>query len=202
MYPSYNQEDRNNPKCSEDSAYPAAPDSEYGWEKLFSERLYLAYNRNYGLQCRVARYHNIFGPLGTWAGGKEKAPAALCRKVAEARNGDEIEIWGDGNQTRSFLYIDECLDGTILLTRSQHSGPFNVGSQEMVTVNQLAHMIMEIAGKKLSLRHIAGPQGVRGRNSDNRLVKEKLGWSPSQSLQVGLEKTYSWIEEQVRRKVT
>jgi GDP-D-mannose 3', 5'-epimerase len=200
IYPAYNQEDPDNPNCAEDSVYPAAPDSEYGWEKLFSERLYLAFNRNFGMQCRVARYHNIFGPEGTWTGGREKAPAAVCRKVAEAANGESIEIWGDGKQTRSFLYIDECLEGTLRLARSPSAGPFNIGSEEMVTINQLAHMAMEIAGKKLDLAHIPGPLGVRGRNSDNRLIKETLGWAPSRSLRAGLEKTYAWIEEQVQRK--
>src|SRR5690606_10249712 len=170
MYPEYNQLDPENPKCSEDSAYPAAPDSEYGWEKLFSERLYLAYHRNYGMEVRIARYHNIFGPEGTWTGGREKAPAAICRKVAEAPDGGEIEIWGDGEQTRSFLYIDECIEGTLRLMRSDFTGPVNIGSEEMVTINQLARMIMEIAGKRLTIRHVPGPQGVRGRNSDNRLI--------------------------------
>jgi len=199
MYPEYNQLDPDNPKCSEDSAYPAAPDSEYGWEKLFSERLYLAYYRNYGMEIRIARYHNIFGPEGTWTGGREKAPAALCRKVAMAPDGGEIEMWGDGNQTRSFLYIDECLEGTLRLMRSDFTGPVNIGSEEMVTINQLAEMIMEIAGKKLSIKHIPGPLGVRGRNSDNRLIKEKLGWAPSMPLKKGLEITYAWIKEQVKK---
>jgi len=197
MYPEYNQRDPDNPKCSEDSAYPAAPDSEYGWEKLFSERLYLAYMRNYGVNVKIARFHNIFGPLGTWRGGKEKAPAALCRKVAEARQNGEIEIWGDGLQTRSFLYIDECLEGVRRLMDSNFSGPVNIGSEEMVTINQLAAMIMAIAGKDLSIRHIPGPLGVRGRNSDNRLIEEKLGWHPSRPLREGLEKTYAWISSQV-----
>lgn len=200
MYPAYNQEDPDNPNCAENSAYPAAPDSEYGWEKLFSERLYLAFNRNHGMQNRVARYHNIFGPEGTWEGGKEKAPAAICRKVAEAKNGGTIEMWGDGLQTRSFLYIDECLEGSIRLARSEHEGPFNVGSEEMVTINQLAAMVMDIAGKKLEIEHILGPLGVRGRNSDNRLIKSTLGWAPSAPLTAGLEKTYAWIETQVARK--
>ena len=199
MYPAYNQEDPNNPNCAESSAYPAAPDSEYGWEKLFSERLYLAYGRNHGMECRVARFHNIFGPEGTWTGGKEKSPAAICRKVAEAKIGGEIEIWGDGNQTRSFLYIEECLEGVLRLTRSPHTGPFNIGSEEMVTINQLAAMVMEIAGKKLSIRHVPGPTGVRGRNSDNRLIRSTLGWAPSKSLRDGMEKTYAWIEAQVIR---
>jgi nucleoside-diphosphate-sugar epimerase len=196
MYPAYNQEDTDNPNCAESSAYPAAPDSEYGWEKLFSERLFLAYNRNHGMANRVARYHNIFGPEGTWTGGKEKAPAAICRKVAMARNNDEIEIWGDGRQTRSFLYIDECLEGTVRLTRSTFEGPVNVGSDEMVSINQLVDIVCDIAGKRLHKRHVPGPLGVRGRNSDNRLIQEKLGWRPTQPLRAGLEKTYAWIEQQ------
>jgi GDP-D-mannose 3',5'-epimerase len=199
MYPAYNQEDPLNPKCSEDSAYPAAPDSEYGWEKLFSERLYLAYRKNYGMQTHVARYHNIFGPLGTWTGGKEKAPAAICRKVAMARSGDEIEIWGDGAQTRSFLFIDECVEATTRLLRSDFTGPVNIGSEEMVTINELVDIVADIAGKKIGKRHIPGPTGVRGRNSDNRLIREKLKWEPTQSLRVGLEQAYAWIEAQVRR---
>ncbi len=200
IYPKYNQEDPENPKCSEDSAYPAMPDSEYGWEKLFSERLYLSYYRNYGMEVRIARYHNIFGPEGTWRGGREKAPAALCRKVALAklRGDDYIEVWGDGKQTRSFLYIDECIEGTIRLTRSDFTGPVNIGSEEMVTINQLAEMIMDIAGVKLKIKHIPGPQGVRGRNSDNRLIYEKLGWKPTMPLIEGLKITYKWIEEQVK----
>ncbi|MCP8890319.1 NAD-dependent epimerase/dehydratase family protein [Sphingomonas faeni] len=199
MYPAYNQEDPENPNCREDSAYPAAPDSEYGWEKLFSERLFLAYNRNYGLNNRVARYHNIFGPEGTWTGGKEKAPAAVCRKVAMAKTGDAIEIWGDGLQTRSFLYVDECVEGTLRLARSDFEGPVNIGSEEMVTINQLVDIVADIAGKKIEKNHIAGPTGVRGRNSDNSLIAERLNWSPSQTLRAGLEKTYEWIEWQVRR---
>lgn len=197
MYPEHNQLDPNNPNCAEDSAYPANPDSEYGWEKLFSERLYLAYNRNHGMRNRVARYHNIFGPEGTWDGGKEKAPAAVCRKVAKAANGGDVEIWGDGTQTRSFLFIDECLEGTIRLTRSDFEGPVNVGSEEMVTINQLVDIVADIAGKKLHKRHIPGPLGVRGRNSDNRLIGQKLDWKPSATLRSGLEKTYEWIERQV-----
>jgi len=199
MYPAYNQEDPNNPNCREDSAYPAAPDSEYGWEKLFSERLYFAYMRNYGVQVRVARFHNIFGPEGTWKGGREKAPAAICRKVAEASDGGQIEIWGDGHQTRSFLYIDECVDGIRHLMESDFPGPVNIGSDEMVTINRLTELAMGIAGKKLSVRHVPGPLGVRGRNSDNRLIQEKLGWHPNRPLQEGLTKTYSWIEQQVTR---
>ena len=197
MYPAYNQEDPDNPNCAEDSSYPAAPDSEYGWEKLFSERLYLAYQRNYGIQARIARYHNIFGPQGTWNGGREKAPAAICRKVAEARNGGQIEVWGDGHQTRSFLYVDECIEGTTRLTRSNFSGPINIGSEEMVTINGLVDVVCDIAGKKLEKIHIPGPLGVRGRNSDNRLIAQKLGWRPSQTLRRGLELTYSWVETQV-----
>jgi GDP-D-mannose 3', 5'-epimerase len=202
IYPAHNQQDPDNPDCSEASAYPAAPDSEYGWEKLFSERLFLAYNRNHSMTNRVARYHNIFGPEGTWRGGKEKAPAAICRKVAMASNNGEIEIWGDGNQTRSFLYIDECLEGTTRLARSQSfAGPINVGSEEMVTINQLVDMISDIAGKRLHKKHISGPMGVRGRRSDNRLIFEKLSWKPTAPLRAGLEKTYEWIEQQVRRNV-
>ena len=197
MYPAYNQEDPHNPKCSEESAYPAAPDSEYGWEKLFSERLYFAYMRNYGAQVRVARFHNIFGPEGTWKGGREKAPAAICRKVAEAPDRGEIEIWGDGCQTRSFLYIDECVDGIRRLMESDFTGPVNIGSNEMVSINQLAYLVMDVADKKLSLHHVPGPLGVRGRNSDNRLIAQKLGWSPSRPVREGLEKTYSWIQRQI-----
>ena len=198
MYPAYNQEDPNNPNCKEDSAYPAAPDSEYGWEKLFSERLYLAFARNHGLQVRIARFHNIFGPEGTWKGGKEKAPAAICRKVAEAKDGTFIEIWGDGLQTRSFLYIDECVEGVLRLMESDFIGPVNIGSDEMVTINQLAEMAMLISGKKLSLQHISGPQGVRGRNSDNSLIYNKLGWKPNQPLFEGMKKTFNWINDQVK----
>ena len=198
IYPAYNQQDPKNPNCAEDSAYPAAPDSEYGWEKLFSERMYLAFQRNYGMKVHIARYHNIFGPQGTWNGGREKAPAAICRKVAEAKNGGTIEIWGDGDQTRSFLFIDECLEGTIRLTRSNFSGPVNIGSEEMITINALVDIVCEIAGKKLDKQHIPGPLGVRGRNSDNRLIAEKLHWQPSRPLREGLEKTYQWIETQLR----
>jgi len=199
MYPAHNQEDPDNPNCAEDSAYPAAPDSEYGWEKLFSERLYFAYGRNHGMEPRVARFHNIFGPEGTWDGGKEKAPAALCRKVAMVPNGGEIEIWGDGKQTRSFLYIDECLEGVIRLTRSDFLGPVNIGSDEMVSINQLAGMVADIAGKTIRINNIPGPVGVRGRNSDNRLIRQRLGWAPSQPLKAGLEPTYAWIERQAMR---
>jgi GDP-D-mannose 3',5'-epimerase len=192
MYPAYNQEDPNNPKCSEDSAYPAAPDSEYGWEKLFSERLYLAYNRNYGLPVRIGRFHNIFGPFGSWNNGKEKAPAAVCRKVAFSDNG-EIEIWGDGKQTRSFLYIDECLEAVRRFMESDFSGPMNIGSEEMISINGLAELVMKVGNKPLTIKNIPGPEGVRGRNSDNTLMFAKLGWKPSQSLETGIKKTYSWI---------
>ncbi|MFZ0591022.1 MAG: NAD-dependent epimerase/dehydratase family protein [Bryobacteraceae bacterium] len=197
IYPEYNQLDPDNPTCSEGSAYPAAPDSEYGWEKLFSERLYMAYMRNCGVEVRIARFHNIFGPEGTWRGGREKSPAALCRKVAEAEDGGEIEIWGDGKQTRSFLFIDECIEGIMRLMGSNFTGPVNIGSEEMVSINRLAELIMGIAGKKLSIRHVTGPLGVRGRNSDNRLIREKLGWAPSMPLRDGLEKTYGWISRQL-----
>lgn len=198
MYPEYNQLDPDNPQCAEDSAYPANPDSEYGWEKLFSERLYLAYERNYGIQVRVARFHNIFGPEGIWDGGREKAPAAICRKVAQAKDGDTIEIWGDGKQTRSFLIVDECLEGVRRLMDSDFSGPVNIGSDEMISINDFTQMIIDISGKNLQIKHIPGPLGVRGRNSDNRLIMEKLGWAPSQPLRVGIEKTYRWINEQVK----
>lgn len=199
VYPEYNQMDPDNPKCSEDSTYPAEPDSEYGWEKLFSERLYLSYNRNHGMETRIGRYHNIFGPDGTWTGGREKSPAALCRKIAEAKDGGQIEMWGDGRQTRSFLYIDECLEGSLRLMRSSWTGPVNIGSEEMVTINQLAEMIMKIAGKKLSIKHIPGPLGVRGRNSDNRLIRSKLRWAPSMPLKKGLAITYAWIKDQIEK---
>lgn len=198
VYPEHNQKDPQNPVCSEDSAYPAAPDSEYGWEKLFSERLYAAYARNLGVDVRIARFHNIFGPEGAWRGGREKAPAAICRKVAEAEEGGEIEIWGDGLQTRSFLYIDECLEGIVRLMRSTCSGPVNIGSEEMVTINTLAGMVTELAGKKLNFRHVPGPAGVRGRRSDNRLIRQALGWAPSLPLRDGLDVTYRWIETRVR----
>jgi GDP-D-mannose 3', 5'-epimerase len=197
MYPEYNQMDPDNPKCSEDSAYPAKPDSEYGWEKLFSERFYLAANRNHGVEVRIGRFHNIFGPEGSWNDGREKAPAAFCRKVAETTDGDEIEMWGDGKQTRSFLYVDECLEGIRRLMESDWMGPVNIGSEEMVTINKLAEMVMDIAGKNQSIKHIPGPLGVRGRNSDNKLIEEKLGWVPNYSLKKGLQKTYEWIEKQV-----
>jgi GDP-D-mannose 3',5'-epimerase len=191
MYPEYNQLDPDNPKCSEESAYPAAPDSEYGWEKLFSERVYLAYNRNYGLPVRIGRFHNIFGPYGSWNNGKEKAPAAICRKVAFAK--DQIEIWGDGKQTRSFLYIDECVECVRRFMNSDFIGPMNIGSEYMISINELAQLAMKIADKKLVIKNIKGPQGVRGRNSDNTLMKINLNWEPSQPLSIGLKKTYDWI---------
>jgi nucleoside-diphosphate-sugar epimerase len=197
MYPEYNQLDPENPKCSEESAYPAAPDSEYGWEKLFSERLYLSYFRNYGIEVRVGRFHNIFGPKGTWTGGKEKAPAAMCRKVAEAEEGGVIEVWGDGKQTRSFLYIDECLEAVRRLMKSDFTGPVNIGSEEMISINDFAKMAIDISGKNLRIQNIKGPTGVRGRNSDNHLIQQKLGWSPSQPLREGMEATYKWVSEQV-----
>ena len=197
IYPEYNQLDPDNPNCAESTAYPAAPDSEYGWEKLFSERLYLAYARHYGMEVRIARYHNIFGPEGSWNDGKEKAPAAICRKVALAADGGEVEIWGDGKQTRSFLYIDECLEGTLRLMRSTFAGPVNIGSDEMVTIDQLVDLVAGIAGKSVRKRHIEGPTGVRGRNSDNHLIRAKLKWSPSTVLVDGLRPTYEWIRAQV-----
>jgi nucleoside-diphosphate-sugar epimerase len=209
MYPEHNQLDPNNPNCEESSAYPANPDSEYGWEKLFSERLFLAFNRNYGLDVRVARFHNIFGPMGTWNGGKEKAPAAMCRKVAESLIDDKIEVWGDGLQTRSFLYIDECIEMVLRFMRQdKFLGPVNVGSEEMVTINELAEMAIKAANKRATVKNIAGeefkakygfkcPVGVRGRNSDNKLYKEKMGWEPTQPLYEGIVKTYQWINKQI-----
>ena len=196
IYPAYNQEDPENPNCEESSAYPAAPDSEYGWEKLFSERLFMAYGRCHGMQTRVARYHNVFGPYGTWTGGREKAPAALCRKICMAPDGGSIEIWGDGQQTRSFLYVSECIEGTTRLMRSNIRHPVNIGSSEMISISQLAELIAKIAGKRVERRHIPGPLGVRGRNSDNRLIEKLLHWKPSQPLVDGLCTTYSWIEQQ------
>jgi len=208
MYPEYNQSDPDNPKCSEDSAYPAAPDSEYGWEKLFSERLWLAFARNYGINVRIARYHNIYGPEGTWDGGREKAPAAFCRKATMAEDHSGVEVWGDGLQTRSFLYIDECIEATRRLMDSDFVGPVNIGSEEMISINDFARMAIEISRKNLSIHNIYGeefirkygypcPVGVRGRNSDNALIREKLNWEYSQSLREGMEKTYRWIKEQV-----
>lgn len=200
IYPEYNQTDPDNPNCAEHTAYPAMPDSEYGWEKLFSERLFMAYQRNHGMRVRIGRFHNIFGPEGTWQGGREKAPAAMCRKVAETRDGGEIEIWGDGRQTRSFLYVDECLEAVRRLVQSDFSEPINIGSEEMVSVNALIAMVMDIAGKRLSVRHVEGPLGVRGRNSDNTLIERQLGWRPTYRLRDGMERTYTWIESQVNRR--
>jgi nucleoside-diphosphate-sugar epimerase len=208
MYPEHNQLDPDNPNCEEASAYPANPDSEYGWEKLFSERLYLAFNRNYSLDVRVARFHNIFGPQGTWTGGKEKAPAAMLRKAAESTNGGSIEVWGDGLQTRSFLYVDECVEAVLRLMESSFLGPVNIGSEEMVTINQLAKMAIDISGKNLAIQNIHGtdflkkygfqcPIGVRGRNSDNRLYREKISWEVSQPLYAGMVETYKWINSQL-----
>jgi nucleoside-diphosphate-sugar epimerase len=211
MYPEHNQMDPDNPNCIESSAYPADPDSEYGWEKLFSERLYFAFNRNYGLNVKVARFHNIFGPQGTWTGGKEKAPAAMCRKAAETMDKGEIEVWGDGKQTRSFLYVDECVEAVLRLMQSDFSGPVNIGSEEMISINQLATMAISFSKKNIKIKNLGGqdfvdkygfncPTGVRGRNSDNRLYREKVGWEVSEPLSKGLEKTYKWIEEQVNSK--
>jgi nucleoside-diphosphate-sugar epimerase len=197
MYPEHNQMDPNNPNCEESSAYPANPDSEYGWEKLFSERLFLAYQRNYGLDIRVARYHNIFGPLGTWDGGREKAPAALCRKISLVNDGGIIDVWGDGSQTRSFLYIDECIEGTLRLMRSDCTIPVNIGSDEMISINDLVSLVASIAGKKVNINNISGPVGVQGRNSDNRLIFSELNWKPSMLLGDGISSTYKWIDEQI-----
>lgn len=213
VYPEYNQMDPSNPKCTEDSVYPAEPDSEYGWEKLFSERMYLTFKKNYGIDVKIARFHNIYGPYGTWEGGKEKAPAAMCRKVAEAKDGDTIEVWGDGKQTRSFLYVDQCVEAVYRLTQSNDfSGPVNIGSDEMVTINELAQMVIDISGKNIAIHNIQGPEfeikyghkcpiGVNGRNSDNTLIGEKLGWKPHAPLIEGMSKTYQWIKEQVDKKV-
>ena len=197
MYPEHNQLDPDDPNCREESAYPAAPDSEYGWEKLFSERLYMAYNRNHGIPVRIARYHNIYGPEGTWYGGREKAPAAICRKVAYADSGDSIEVWGDGEQTRSFLYIDECIEGTRRLMESEFQGPVNIGSEEMVTINQLVETAGKVAKKVIMKDHIDGPLGVRGRNSDNELIRKELDWGPVMTLEEGIRKTYNWIMTQI-----
>ena len=198
IYPFHNQLDPDTPDCREDTAYPAAPDSEYGWEKLFSERLYLTYQRNLGVNVHIARYHNIFGPEGTWTGGREKAPAAICRKVAQARDGDAIEIWGDGRQTRTFLYVDDCIEATTRLARSTDPGPFNVGSEELVSIADLVDIVADIAGKRIEKRFVPGPTGVRGRRSDNRLMAERLDWQPNVPLRSGLEQTYAWVERQVR----
>jgi len=200
IYPEHIQMDTNNPGLRESDAYPAAPDSEYGWEKLFSERLYASYHRNYGIPVRVARYHNIFGPEGTWRGGKEKSPAAMCRKVAElSEEGGEIEVWGDGKQTRSFLYIDECIEATRRLMDSDFLGPVNIGSEEMVSINGLVDIVSKVANKKVEKNHIPGPLGVRGRNSNNDLIREKLGWDYSMTLEEGISKTYEWIESQLKK---
>jgi nucleoside-diphosphate-sugar epimerase len=198
IYPAYNQTDPNNPLCSEDSAYPANPDSEYGWEKLFSERIYMAYARNYGIHARIARFHNIYGPKGAWNNGKEKSPAALCRKIAETTTG-EIEVWGTGNQTRSFLYIDECIKGIQLIMESDYDKPINLGSELMVTINELAYLIADIAKKEIRLKHIEGPIGVMGRNSHNRLIQDQLNWSPSEDLRYGLTETYNWISSLINK---
>lgn len=197
VYPWFNQTDPQNPNCEESSAYPANPGSEYGWEKIFAERLYAAASRNYDLNVRIARFHNVFGSNGTWNSGKEKAPAAICRKVAMADNHSAIELWGDGTQTRSFLYIDDCIDGILQLMNSDCTEVLNIGSEEMVTINELAQMAIEISKKELAIRHIDGPIGVNGRNSENTLVKSSIGWEPKVSLQLGLEKTFSWISRQV-----
>ncbi|MDG1389171.1 MAG: NAD-dependent epimerase/dehydratase family protein [Halioglobus sp.] len=198
VYPEYNQLDPDNPNCAEGTVYPADPDSEYGWEKLFSERLYLSFGRNYSFQTRIARFHNIYGPEGTWRDGKEKAPAAFCRKVAEAEDGGNIEMWGDGKQTRSFLFIDECVEGVRRLMESDCNEPLNIGSDKAVSLNELARTVMKVSGKQLGITNIEGPQGVRGRNSDNTLVEQRLGWRPDTNLEAGIEKTYRWIAEQVR----
>lgn len=211
MYPEHNQLDPGNPNCEESSAYPANPDSEYGWEKLFSERVFMAYHRNYNLNVRIARFHNIFGPQGTWTGGREKSPAAMCRKVAEANSKSEIEVWGDGQQTRSFLYVDECVEAVLRLMRSDFMGPVNIGSEEMVSINELAQMAIDISGKDLKINNLDGeafyekygfkcPLGVKGRNSHNKLYKEKVGWEVSMPLRTGMEKTYVWIAEQVNKR--
>jgi len=197
IYPEFNQLDPLNPNTAERSAYPANPDSEYGWEKLFSERLYMSYVRNYQLEVKIARFHNIFGPEGAWRGGREKAPAAICRKVAEAKDGASIEIWGDGQQTRSFLYVDECIEGIRRLMQSDFAGPVNIGSEEMVSINAFTKAIIQLSGKDLSIHNIEGPTGVRGRNSDNQLIQEKLAWKPTAALIDGLRQTYAWIEQQV-----
>ena len=198
-YPEHNQLDPTNPNCEESSAYPANPDSEYGWEKLFSERIYLAYSRNKGIDVKIARFHNVFGPFGTWCGGREKAPAAICRKVLNASDGDEIEIFGDGEQTRSFLYVDECVEGVIKLMNSDFSGPVNIGSDYMVTINQLVDIVASIENKNIKKKHIPGPLGVRGRNSDNNLIKKKLNWQPTKPLKDGLKSTYEWIQKEMKK---
>lgn len=196
VYPEFNQKDKNNPNCKEDSVYPAQPDSNYGWEKLYSERLYSAYQKNYNLNIRIGRLHNIFGPYGTYKGGKEKAPAAICRKISEVLDGGEIEIWGDGTQTRSFLYIDECIEGIIRLMDSNITEPINIGSEELISINDLTKYIIDISGKEVYIRYTKGPIGVKGRNSNNNLIKEKLNWSPIEPLYNGLIKTYEWIKNE------
>ena len=200
IYPQENQQNPDKPICEESSAYPANPDSDYGWEKLFSERLYLAHAKNEGFRVRIGRYHNIFGAEGTWEGGREKAPAAVCRKVAAAIDNGKIEIWGDGLQTRSFLHIDECIEGTLNVMRSTHKGPFNIGSDEMVNINQLVSIVADVAGKTIHIEHIPGPQGVRGRRSDNRLIQQLVGWKPTGSLAEGIKQTYPWVEQQLHAK--
>ncbi len=208
MYPEHNQLDPENPNCEESSAYPANPDSEYGWEKLFSERLFLAHQKNYGLDVKIARFHNIYGPQGTWNGGREKAPAAMCRKVVEAKDGDEIEVWGDGNQTRSFLFVDECVRAVLELMESKFSGPVNIGSEEMVSINKLAEIAISVSGKNLSIKNLEGeefrkkygfkcPLGVKGRNSDNKLYRENLGSDVFYPLDLGIKMTYNWIKSEV-----
>jgi nucleoside-diphosphate-sugar epimerase len=210
MYPEHNQLDPNNPNCEESSAYPANPDSEYGWEKLFSERLYFAFMRNHNLNVKVARFHNIFGPYGTWKGGKEKAPAAMCRKAAETPDGGILEVWGDGQQTRSFLYIDECIEAVLRLMDSEFTGPVNIGSEEMVTINELAEMAINLSGKNITIKNIYGdefiqkyghkcPTGVKGRNSDNKLYKEKIGWVVNEPLKNGMVKTFNWINNKLKK---
>ena len=200
MYPEYAQEETDNPGLRESDAYPAGPDSEYGWEKLFSERLYLTFNRNHGIPVRVARFHNIYGPDSTWEGGKEKSPAAMCRKVAYAQDGGTIEVWGDGEQTRSFLYIDECIEATRRLMESDFPGPVNIGSEEMVSINQLVATVAKVAGKTINIEHIDGPLGVRGRNSNNDLIREKLNWDFTMSLEEGIAQTYEWIQGEITKK--
>lgn len=199
IYPEHNQMDPDNPNCEESSAYPANPDSEYGWEKLFGERLYMAYHRNHGLECRIARFHNIYGVEGTWQGGREKAPAALCRKVATTPDGGTIDVFGDGKQTRSFLYVDECVEGILRLMKSDYWKPVNIGSEEMISINDFATMIAQVAGKTININHIPGPLGVRGRSSDNRLIREVLVWEPNAPLREGITKTYEWVKQQIEK---
>ncbi len=202
VYPEHNQMDAKAPTTAEHTVYPAAPDSEYGWEKLFSERMFLAFRRNYGIESRIGRFHNIFGPEGTWTGGKEKVPAAMCRKIAEQPDGGEIEVWGDGEQTRSFLFVEEALEGVRRLTASDVTEPVNIGSDEMISINGLAEMVMRISGKNVKLKHLPGPLGVRGRNSDNNLIKKVLGWAPNYPLEKGMKQTFAWIDAQVKARQT